>query len=80
MIWGLNRAYEVEEQRPWWKLALTIAGLTLSMAITACAALFLLWLYATNGAILIGGEMNSEIEKNAAARHNHTSSNKISRS
>jgi|SRR5579872_1959985 len=172
MIWGLNRAYEVEEQRPWWKLALAILGLTLSTAITACIALFfvffgtqlqahfpggaivlrviewlvviaslslsfallyrfgpsvpdhewrwstpgafcavilwiaatfaariyfdhindysrtyghlngvvmlLLWLYVTNGAILIGGEMNSEIEKNAAARHGHASSDKIS--
>lgn len=28
--------------------------------------ILLLWLYVTNGAILIGGEMNSEIEKNAA--------------
>ena len=25
--------------------------------------MLLLWLYVTNGAILIGGEMNSEIEK-----------------
>ena len=32
-------------------------------------AMLLLWLYLTNGAILIGGEMNSEIEK-AAARLN----------
>lgn len=31
-------------------------------------AILLLWLYASNGAILIGGEMNSEIEK--AARQN----------
>jgi uncharacterized BrkB/YihY/UPF0761 family membrane protein len=27
--------------------------------------MLLLWLYLTNGAILIGGEMNSEIEKAA---------------
>jgi membrane protein len=32
-------------------------------------AMFLLWLYITNGAILIGGEMNSEIEKAAASHH-----------
>ncbi len=174
MIWGLNRAYEVEERRPWWKLALTIAGLTFSTAITACVALFfvffgtqlqahfpggaialrviewllviaslslsfallyrfapsapnhqwrwstpgalcavilwitatfgariyfdhinnysrayghlngvvilLVWLYVTNGAILIGGEMNSEIEKNAEPRNGHASSDKVSRS
>ncbi len=30
--------------------------------------MLLLWLYVTNGAILIGGEMNSEIEKAAAER------------
>jgi membrane protein len=29
--------------------------------------MLLLWLYVTNGAILIGGEMNSEIEKSAAS-------------
>jgi membrane protein len=37
--------------------------------------MLLLWLYVTNGAILIGGEMNSEIEKAAAERgdrHNTT--------
>jgi membrane protein len=31
-------------------------------------AMLLLWLYLTNGAILIGGEMNSEIKKAAAER------------
>ncbi len=157
MIYGLNRAYEVEEHRSLWKLSLLILGLTLSLAITGSLAVFvvfcgshleagphlnptalrvlewlvltaalilsfsllyrfapnlrdpewrwstpgalcalilwigatlaarfyfdhvnnyassyghlngvamlLLWLYVTNGAILIGGEMNSEIEK-----------------
>jgi membrane protein len=164
MIYGLNRAYEVEENRSWRELAVTIAGLTLSLAITGSLAVFfifcggrvqvqlhlggsglrllewlvlaaslslsfallysfapnlrdhewrwitpgglcalilwigstfaarvyfdhvnnyarsyghlngvvmlLLWLYVTNGAILIGGEMNSEIEKAAAHGHN----------
>jgi membrane protein len=42
--------------------------------------ILLLWLYVTNGAILIGGEMNSEIEKNTAARHGHGASDSISRS
>jgi membrane protein len=32
-------------------------------------AMLLLWLYVTNGAILIGGEMNSDIEKAADRRH-----------
>jgi membrane protein len=161
MIYGLNKAYEVEEHRSWWELAITIVGLTLSLAVTgsiavvlifcggylqahfhsgaialrclewlvltaslsvsfavlyrfgpnlgdckwrwstpgAFCALFLwigstfaarvyfdhvnyarsygqlsgvvmllLWLYVTNGAILIGGEMNSEIEKTVTGR------------
>ena len=32
------------------------------------AVMLLLWLYVTNGAILIGGEMNSEIEKTVTGR------------
>lgn len=162
MIYGLNTAYEVREHRPHWKLAITIAGLTLGLGVAGCMAILLmfsgtrleahlhpeaavlravqwimlaallsfsfavlyrfapnlrdhewrwstpgalcalilwlgatvaarfyfdhlndysrsyghlnsvimllLWLYVTNGAILIGGEMNSEIEKAAAAR------------
>lgn len=155
-IYALNRAYEVEEHRPWRPLAITILGLTLALVILSCAALglifasqhtglagmraiewlvpvaaawvwfailyrfapaladhewrwstpgalcalilwigaalcarvyfghvndysrtygplngvvmLLLWLYVSNGAILIGGEMNSEIEKAAARR------------
>ena len=30
--------------------------------------MLLLWLYVSNGAILIGGEMNSEIEKTVTGR------------
>jgi membrane protein len=156
MVYGLNKAYEVEERRSWWELATTIVGLTISLAVAGSIAVFvifcsgyfpayfhggaialrclewlvliatlsvsfavlyrfgpnlgdcewrwstpgaffalllwigstlgagfyfdhvnyarsyghlssvvmlLLWLYVTNGAILIGGEMNSEIEK-----------------
>jgi membrane protein len=163
MIYGLNKAYEVEESRSWWELTITIVGLTLSLAVTGstavllifcsaylqaqfhggaialrclewlvltatlsfsfavlyrfapnlrdcawrwstpgafCALLLwiastfgarvyfdhvnysrsyghlsgavmlLLWLYVTNGAILIGGEMNSEIEKTVTGRRN----------
>ena len=163
MIYGLNRAYEVEESRSWRDLAVLIPGLTFAMALTAGSAVFvmfysanlrtdfpqasipirlaewlvllgiislafavlyrfapnlrdhewrwstpgalcalilwlaatvaariyfdhinnysrvyghlngvamlLLWLYMTNGAILIGGEMNSEIEKAAEPRN-----------
>jgi membrane protein len=154
MIYGLNRAYEVEERRPWPQLAITIAGLTAALGVLCFVALgvifagaqggtmarhaidwsvailaasvwfailyrfapsladhewrwstpgalcalilwigaalgarlyfdrfndysgsyghlngvvmLLVWLYASNGAILIGGEMNSEIEKASA--------------
>jgi membrane protein len=163
MVYGLNRAYEVQERRSHWQLGLIIGLLTLSLALTACIALFLifggaaaearfhagvalfrtvewlalvltlsfcfallyrfgpnvrdhawrwstpgavcalvlwlgatfaariyfdrvnnysrayghlngvvtllLWLYVTNGAILIGGEMNSEIQKNARSQN-----------
>src|SRR5580658_9827522 len=34
MIYGLNKAYEVEEHRSRWELAVTIVGLTLSLAVT----------------------------------------------
>lgn len=161
MIYGLNKAYEIEERRRGWKLILTIVGLASSVGATGLLAVFLmfcganlenhfhtpalaihmmewialsallsvsfavfyrfapnlrdhewrwstpgalcalilwvgatlaahfyfvhvnnyvrsyghlnsvvmllLWLYVVNGAILIGGEMNSEIEKAAAA-------------
>lgn len=43
MIYGLNRAYEVEERRSWWKLSVTIAGLTLVLAVIGCLALFLIF-------------------------------------
>jgi membrane protein len=43
MIWGLNRAYEVEERRSWWDLTVTIVLLTLCLCFIACAALLLLF-------------------------------------
>ncbi|HLK50309.1 MAG TPA: YihY/virulence factor BrkB family protein [Bryobacteraceae bacterium] len=43
MVHGLNRAYEVEEHRSWWRLGLTIGGLTISAEIMSCIALFLMF-------------------------------------
>jgi len=43
MIYGLNRAYEVDERRSWRRLGLTIAGLTLSLGLTTCVALLLIF-------------------------------------
>jgi membrane protein len=174
MVYGLNKAYEVEEHRSWQELLLTIGGLTFFLAMIGSMAVFLifcsaylrgrfdggaialhavewmvlavalsfsfamlyrygpnlrdcewkwstpgalcavvlwisatfgtrlyfehvnnysrsygrlngvvmllLWLYAGNGAILIGGEMNSEIEKHIAASDESASKQDRSRS
>ena len=42
LIYGLNNAYELEENRPKWKLGITIAGLMVSLATTGACALLLL--------------------------------------
>lgn len=43
MIYGLNKAYEVEEHRSWWKLAITIAGLTLFLGVVGSITIFLMF-------------------------------------
>lgn len=43
MIWGLNRAYEVEESRSWYTLTITIVLLTICLIAMACLALLLLF-------------------------------------
>jgi membrane protein len=43
MIYGLNRAFEVEERRSWWTLTVTIVALTACMLATACVALLLIF-------------------------------------
>jgi membrane protein len=56
MIYGLNRAYEVEERRSWWKLAMTIAGLTVSLGATGFVTLSLIFFCAwIEGATHLGG-------------------------
>jgi membrane protein len=42
MIYGLNRAYEVEERRSLWQMTVTIAGLTFVMAAIGTAAVLLI--------------------------------------
>ena len=39
LIYGLNRAYEVEESRPWQRLSITIIALTLGLTVILTAAL-----------------------------------------
>jgi membrane protein len=55
MIYGLNKAYEVEEQRSGWELAITIAGLTLFLAVVGSMAVFLIFCSAYLQAYLHGG-------------------------
>ena len=61
MIYGLNTAYEVEERRPWPRMAVTIAGLTASLAITGSLAVFLIFCGAHLPAHLYGGALVSRI-------------------
>jgi membrane protein len=44
LVYGLNTAYEVEEHRPWWKLGITIVGLTFSLALLGLLAMALLFI------------------------------------
>jgi membrane protein len=41
IVGALNRAYDIEEARPWWKVRLVAIGLTLSVAVVVLAALSL---------------------------------------
>ena len=43
IIFGLNVAYEVKEDRSWWKLAATLTGLTVTLTAAGTVALFLLF-------------------------------------
>jgi membrane protein len=55
MIYGLNKAYEVEENRSWWQLTITIVGLTLSLAVTGSIAVVLIFCSAYLQARFHGG-------------------------
>ncbi len=54
MIFGLNMAYEVQERRPWWKLAATIVGLAFSLALSGSVALLL---------VFFGGELANRFSR-----------------
>ena len=41
IVGALNRAYDIEEGRPWWKVRLIAVGLTLGVAVTVLVALSL---------------------------------------
>lgn len=61
MIYGLNTAYEVKEDRAWWRMAVTIGALTLSLAVTASLAMFLILCGAYTQAHLHGGMLGLRI-------------------
>ena len=55
VIFGLNKAYEVEEHRSWGQLTVTIAGLTFFLAAVASMAVFLIFCSAYFQARVHGG-------------------------
>lgn len=55
MISGLNVAYEVKEHRDWRRMAITIVGLTLSLAVAGSIAVFLIFCSAYLQGKLHGG-------------------------
>jgi membrane protein len=55
MIFGLNKAYEVDEHRSWEQLTATIAGLTFFLAVVGSMAVFLIFCSAYLQAHLHGG-------------------------
>jgi membrane protein len=42
LMFGLNTAYEVQERRPLWKLAIILTGLTISLALAGSIAVFII--------------------------------------
>lgn len=60
MVYGLNRAYEVEENRSWWRLAATIIGLTSGLAVIACCAFLLM---------LCGAYIEAHLQRGIIALH-----------
>lgn len=51
---GLNKVYDVQEGRPWWKLQLTAVGLTVSLSLFVIAAAVILIFGGTIGERLAG--------------------------
>lgn len=54
IIRGLNQAYRIEDERPWWKVRLVAVGLTLAFAVFTLAASLLVLAGSTVGRYLAG--------------------------
>ena len=59
MIYGLNKAYEVDEHRSWWEMALTITGLTFFLVVVGSMAVFLIFCTAYLRAHLMAAQSRS---------------------
>jgi membrane protein len=57
MVYGLNKAYEVDEHRPWRELSLTIGGLTFFLGLVGSMAVFLVFCSAYLETRFHGGAM-----------------------
>jgi membrane protein len=58
MMTGLNKAYEVEEKRPWWRILYIIFGLTISLSILGLIAL---------GSIVYGNRIGNTVGRHLGA-------------
>jgi membrane protein len=58
MMTGLNRAYEVEEERPWWRVFLIMFGLTISLSFLGLIALAAI-LYGNKAGNIIGRHLGA---------------------
>jgi membrane protein len=56
MMAGLNRAYEVQEQRPWWRVLSIAFGLTISLGIMGLVALSVM-LYGSRASNMIAPDL-----------------------
>jgi len=61
MMYGLNKAYEVEEHRSWWQLAITIVSLTVFLAVVSSMAIFLVFCSAYLQARFHGGALGFRV-------------------
>jgi membrane protein len=82
IVKAVNRAYDLEESRPFWRVRLIALGLVaLTGIVTAAvfvlivfgaplgdAIVLLLWLYYSALALLAGAELNAELERRGRAR------------
>jgi membrane protein len=60
IVRALNRAYDIDEGRPWWKVRLVAIGLTLGVALIVLVALSL---------VLVGPTLAGKLEQTTGWVH-----------